>query len=165
MSMVEFSASNSFLTADVTWQLHYSTGRGEPLRVVDIDAIRFRVGRRPDLQLTLPSLQVSGLHAEFIQVGLRLFVRDLNSTNGTFVNGNRIDHHDYALRPGDRVRMADIELIVHRECIPCAIADASGTIADAAAVLDTVRRFPSEDHPPLSESYPPIVPILSNLSD
>jgi pSer/pThr/pTyr-binding forkhead associated (FHA) protein len=158
--MVGSCASNSFLTADVTWQLHYSPGRGEPLRVVDIDAIRFRVGRRPDLQLALPSLQVSGLHAEFIQVGLRLFVRDLNSTNGTFVNGNRIDHHDYALRDGDRVRMADIELIVHRQCTPSTLTDASGTIADSAAVLDTVRRFPSEVQPQQSESYPPIVPPL-----
>jgi pSer/pThr/pTyr-binding forkhead associated (FHA) protein len=72
------------------------------------------VGRRETADLILASGQVSGLHAEFIVVGIRLFVRDLNSTNGTYVNGRRISHHDFALRHGDHLRMADVEFVVLR---------------------------------------------------
>lgn len=55
-----------------------------------IDPVPFRVGRRPEASLTLPRATLSGLHAELFTEGDRLFVRDLGSTNGTFINGTRI---------------------------------------------------------------------------
>ncbi len=96
------------------WQLQFSPEREETTICVDIDAIRFRVGRRESADLRPSSPQISGLHAEFVTVGMRLFVRDLSSTNGTYVNGKRIGYRDVALRHRDRVRMANVEFVVHR---------------------------------------------------
>ena len=50
----------------------------------------FRIGRQPDLDLYLPCQNVSGLHAEIVEEDGVLWLTDLKSTNGTFVNGKRI---------------------------------------------------------------------------
>ena len=55
-----------------------------------IEPSPFRIGRRLEATLRLPRTTVSGLHAELSVRQDRLFVRDLASTNGTFVNGRRI---------------------------------------------------------------------------
>lgn len=52
-----------------------------------------RVGRRPDLELSLnpeEDLAASGLHAEFYETSDGWMVQDLDSRNGTWVNGRRI---------------------------------------------------------------------------
>ncbi len=76
-----------------------------------IDPVPFRVGRRPEASLTLPRTTVSGLHAELFTEGDHLFVRDLGSTNGTFINGERLlDVRE--LTAGDVVQFADVALRV-----------------------------------------------------
>lgn len=76
-----------------------------------IDPVPFRVGRRPEASLTLPRATVSGLHAELFVEDDRLYVRDLGSTNGTFINGERI--LDVAeLKADDVVQFADTALRV-----------------------------------------------------
>lgn len=71
-----------------------------------INPLPFQVGRKPGLSLTIPRETVSGLHAEFFEQDGRLYVRDLNSTNGTFVNGRRVNA-ETELNPNDVVQFAD----------------------------------------------------------
>jgi pSer/pThr/pTyr-binding forkhead associated (FHA) protein len=61
------------------------------------------VGRSHACDLTLASADASRRHAEIVAAGEGFAVRDLGSTNGTFVNGERIEEH--ALRPGDRIQI------------------------------------------------------------
>lgn len=87
--------------------LEYYSGRGgQPVHVV-LDPLPFRVGRGKDADHVIYSKQVSKEHAEFLQDGERYVIRDLGSTNGTFVNGQRIQR--CALRHGDIVHVADTE--------------------------------------------------------
>lgn len=51
----------------------------------------FQIGRNPDIDFCLPCSSVSGLHAEIREVDNELWLFDLNSTNGTFINGKRIE--------------------------------------------------------------------------
>ena len=74
---------------------------------------RFQVGRRPDTNLCLPVPSVSKLHAELVATEFALFVRDLGSTNGTFVNGARITE-DTPIDECDVVQFAKYEFIVGR---------------------------------------------------
>jgi EAL domain-containing protein (putative c-di-GMP-specific phosphodiesterase class I) len=69
----------------------------------------FRVGRRWDLPMVLSSPLVSWEHAEISLAGGVLSVHDLDSTNGTFVNGRRIAEVT-ALSPGDVLHFASVEL-------------------------------------------------------
>jgi EAL domain-containing protein (putative c-di-GMP-specific phosphodiesterase class I) len=96
-------------------------------RRVLIDALPFRIGRIPDLGLTIPSKNVSKQHAEIFDNAGTLWIRDLGSVNGTIVNGDLISAARQ-LQPGDVVRIANFEMRVGledmREMIP-----KSGTVA------------------------------------
>ncbi|MGH7200578.1 MAG: FHA domain-containing protein, partial [Planctomycetaceae bacterium] len=60
------------------WFLTGCVGTEGPPRQIAIATVPFRVGRRPDANLNLPSERVSKLHAEIGVAGDVLFVRDLN---------------------------------------------------------------------------------------
>jgi hypothetical protein len=61
------------------------------------------LGRSRDCDVTLGSPDASRRHAEIVGVGGDYLVRDLASTNGTFVNGERIEER--TLRGGDRIEI------------------------------------------------------------
>ena len=93
---------------------------GSMLTEAAIDAPSFVVGRRAECNLRLRSQRVSGRHAEFLMVSNTIFVRDLNSTNGTFVNRRQIKTPT-PIASGDHVQIADVEFrIEHRRPDPLA---------------------------------------------
>lgn len=49
------------------------------------------IGRRFANDIHIDNLGVSGSHAKILMFGNDAFIEDLNSTNGTFVNGSRVD--------------------------------------------------------------------------
>jgi EAL domain-containing protein (putative c-di-GMP-specific phosphodiesterase class I) len=98
------------------WSLVGVTHFQDRMTMIEIAPLPFRIGRGPSLQLTLAAESVSMQHAEFYagEKGLRL--RDLGSTNGTFVNRRRIK--DEAVRDGDVVHFADLEFQVLASPVP-----------------------------------------------
>jgi pSer/pThr/pTyr-binding forkhead associated (FHA) protein len=60
-----------------------------------------RIGRDPDFDMVLVDDAVSQAHARISIDGNTIWVEDLGSATGTFVNGQRIDR--VALSPGDRI--------------------------------------------------------------
>ncbi|MCP4117721.1 MAG: FHA domain-containing protein [Desulfobacteraceae bacterium] len=70
-----------------------------------IDKALYRIGRDPDNDLCLNEDDyASGGHARFKFVENNLFLYDLNSRNGTFVNGRRISGTPCAVRKGDKIK-------------------------------------------------------------
>ena len=61
------------------------------------------VGRSRTCGLALPGADASRRHAEILGTGKGFRLRDLGSTNGTFVNGERVE--EVELRPGDRIQI------------------------------------------------------------
>jgi EAL domain-containing protein (putative c-di-GMP-specific phosphodiesterase class I) len=94
------------------WLLESLVDGGKQLRQMPIDPLPFRIGRQPGLDLVLPSQLVSKSHAEIYEANGGLRLRDLRSTNGTFVN--RQPANDVPLREGDIVHFADFEFRVAR---------------------------------------------------
>lgn len=82
--------SDSDLNAVGKWRLSVSERRDNTRDLVDITELPFRVGRRPENHLSVNNRIVSGVHAEFFAINNDLYIRDLNSTNGTFLNGQRV---------------------------------------------------------------------------
>ena len=80
---------------------------GGPPERVSLAAVPFTVGRAESADFTIYSNVVSKTHAVVISVGDRYAIRDLQSTNGTFVNGRRVV--EQALADGDIVHFAQIE--------------------------------------------------------
>ena len=94
------------------WVLESRAETGSQLRRVPIHPLPFRIGRRPGLDLTLPSLAVSKTHAEIYEAGDLLRLRDLGSTNGTFLNHELIT--DREVSEGDILHFADFEFRLGR---------------------------------------------------
>lgn len=66
------------------------------------------VGREAGLPISLPNEQtLSRQHAQIEREGGRVVLRDLQSTNGTFVNGSKVAD-DVELRPGDSVQFGAV---------------------------------------------------------
>lgn len=63
---------------------------GDTVREVELDKERLTVGRHPQNDIVLEHRAVSGHHAAFITTMNDAFLEDVGSTNGTFVNGERI---------------------------------------------------------------------------
>jgi pSer/pThr/pTyr-binding forkhead associated (FHA) protein len=72
----------------------------------------WQAGRNTEALVFLDDVTVSRHHAEFVVDGGRIEVRDLGSTNGTYVNGTRSERAE--LQPGDEVIIGRFHLVVAR---------------------------------------------------
>lgn len=70
------------------------TFAGQSIAHYPIAGPRTRIGRRPDNDIVLNSLAVSGEHAALVMDGGRLAIEDLGSRNGTYIGGARIDRQE-----------------------------------------------------------------------
>ena len=126
---------------EAAWYLEgFYTPDGSCQRV-SIPFGRFQVGRRPDVNLVLPQQKVSKLHAEFIATEGGLFLRDLGSTNGTFVNGYKIT--DTPVGENDVVQFADCEFVVGRVVVADATRTMDCEVEDWQTVLVQFQRLMS----------------------
>jgi hypothetical protein len=66
------------------------------------------IGRSPDADVRIEDRFASGIHARVYSRGPTYFVEDMNSTNGTFVNGEQL-HGETGLSDLDELRIGDTE--------------------------------------------------------
>jgi len=99
---------------ETNWCLEGLIHEGDVQRRIPVNSNPFHVGRSPQCDLVLPSRNVSKSHAHLISAGEILAVRDLRSTNGTYMNGNRI-MGDTLLKEGDFLQFGDTEFRISRE--------------------------------------------------
>jgi pSer/pThr/pTyr-binding forkhead associated (FHA) protein len=78
------------------------------------------IGRVDDNTFQIADPSVSSHHCEVLMQGADVVIKDLNSTNGTFVNGEKIS--EGALKPGQTLRLGQIELRLETEGMPAASA-------------------------------------------
>ena len=71
------------------------------------------IGRSPGADIVIGDDFVSGRHARIAPAGSDVVLEDLGSTNGTILNGARIDRAQ-ALRPGDVIDIGAVRLTVAR---------------------------------------------------
>jgi EAL domain-containing protein (putative c-di-GMP-specific phosphodiesterase class I) len=86
--------------------LERDAAAGEDRRLTLAD-LPCTVGRSDPADVVLDSPRVSRVHAAFVRVDGRVCVEDRGSTNGTFVNGERV--RSQSLEDGDSIRFADLE--------------------------------------------------------
>lgn len=76
--------------------------------VLELPAGTTTLGRREDNPLCLPDGSVSSRHCELSEADGQLTIRDLASTNGTFINGERAEQGTVA--PGGTFKLGGVEL-------------------------------------------------------
>jgi len=81
---------------------------------IPLQGSQFVIGRDPKCNLRPASDLISKLHCVFIVDGEKLTLRDLKSTNGTFVNSQKLEGMT-DLKDGDLVRVGPLVFAVHVE--------------------------------------------------
>ncbi|MFO1488061.1 MAG: FHA domain-containing protein [Verrucomicrobiota bacterium] len=92
-----------------------------------------RVGRSPDADFPIGHSTISGLHCELILRESGVTVRDLGSTNGTFVNDEPVTVAELAA--GQKLRLGDVELLVENIDVTVAIPNFNRTDLPAPPVV------------------------------
>ena len=81
---------------------------GETLKEYELDRDTLTIGRMDDNDIHIDNLAVSGKHAKVLTILNDSFIEDLESTNGTYINGEKISKH--ALQDGEIIGIGKHEL-------------------------------------------------------
>ena len=124
---------------------------------ISLDRSMIVVGRHPQCDARLDSLRVSRHHCCMTRENDEVLVRDLGSTNGIRINGQRVDAG--RLRPGDELSIAHIRYKYEdSHAIDATLVDARATLSRPEIPADSL------DSPYLLPSKGPLVSGLSPLS-
>jgi pSer/pThr/pTyr-binding forkhead associated (FHA) protein len=110
---------------------------GLVLKEIALDKERLSIGRKPHNDIQIDNLAISGEHAAVVTILNDSFLEDLNSTNGTLVNGQTIKKH--ILRNNDVV-----ELGKYRLKYMAGEAEASSDFAKTSQIRPGMARLASE---------------------
>src|SRR5262245_23512672 len=83
------------------------------VQIYDLDQPVIRIGRVQGMDIMIDDVSVSRRQAEIQQDGAGWVVRDIGSSNGTFVNGERVTG-DRPLKAGDEIAIGDFSLFFER---------------------------------------------------
>jgi pSer/pThr/pTyr-binding forkhead associated (FHA) protein len=108
-------------------------------RTYELKGDKTTVGRVSDNAFEIPEASVSSHHCELLLRGNELLVKDLGSTNGTFINGDKIE--EGVLKPGQILRVGMIEMRLETGD-PAAPAAAAASAASSKKNLEQTRVIP-----------------------
>lgn len=129
---------------------------GVVVKEVPLARERTTIGRKASNDIRIDNLAISGEHAAIITMMSDSFLEDLDSTNGTYVNGRPVKKH--FLQDGDVIELAKYRLKYVKEASEAA-ADAEKTQVLRQEALRAVLEQPSFlDHPPIESvnTSPPL---------
>jgi pSer/pThr/pTyr-binding forkhead associated (FHA) protein len=132
---------------------------GSPVEIVKDLII---VGRKEECDLRLDHKSVSKMHCVIVKTDGLLLLRDLGSTNGTRVNGQRVRRA--ALLPNDQLTIANFKFRVYLgpdAVIPEDVEQHTQHIS-ADEVADMLRQAAKGKNDVASEAEIPIPPLLRN---
>lgn len=125
---------------------------------IDIDK-SLSIGRSDSNDLVLATSQISRQHAKINRIGEQLYVQDLGSSNGTFINGERIATDAHALQATDELAFADLVFLV---------VNAPVDALDGASFLNSLQDIenftPTTDIHTQTESTASVEPISPNAA-
>ncbi len=142
---------------------------GLMLKEIPLTKERTTIGRKPHNDIQIDNLSISGEHAVIVTILKDSFLEDLNSTNGTYINGQPVKKH--FLQNGDVIELGKYRLKYIAEAAqPKAPADfektmlvrpdmmhqAAGQAAHGAGDAHAVRREPAAAAQP---SAPAVLPL------
>lgn len=96
------------------------------LREIPLSKERVTIGRRTHNDIVIEDLAISGEHAVIVTMNNDSFLEDLNSTNGTQVNGQPVRRH--YLQDQDCIELAQYRI----RYLACAIATSSGPASESS---------------------------------
>jgi len=106
---------------------------GQGSRTIELANDVFTIGRKAGNDLSVDDHTVSGHHARIIKVQAVYFLEDLKSTNGSSVNGMRVDRHQ--LKDSDVITIGQHRIIFQEAAAPTAAAPSLSSLVDETMVI------------------------------
>lgn len=128
---------------------------GLVLKEISLTKERMSIGRKPNNDIQIDNLAISGEHAAVVTILNDSFLEDLNSTNGTLVNGQPVKKH--FLKNGDVVEMGKYKLKYVTEQAPSS--EPSDYEKTMVLRANSELRAPDVPRPAPSAVPPPQPPI------
>jgi len=143
------------------------------LKEIPLDKERVVIGRKPQNDIQIDNLAISGTHAVVVTILHDSFLEDLDSTNGTFVNGQQIKKH--FLQNNDVIELGKYRLkyvkdlshqvaqdefektMVLRPDMMRKAVEPTATVTPAVTAVPPVALAPATMMPPVNP-MPPIAP-------
>jgi FHA domain len=132
------------------------------IKVIPLNKDRMTLGRRPYNDIVVDNLAVSGEHAALQVIGQDYFIEDLNSTNGTYINEQKIKRQ--ILKNGDVIEIGKyaIQYVQDGLAAPSAL-NAADTAFERADEPSAGDKKPLFEQTKFAEAYVAIK-ILSGVS-
>lgn len=130
---------------------------GEPIEIVKDMVL---VGRKEECDLSLDHKSVSKLHAVIVKTDGLLLVRDLGSTNGTRVNGQRVRRA--ALLPNDQLHIASVKFRIFLGPGEAPVSGSEHTQRIEADELQRIMSKSAEEGDDSDAEIPP-QPVIQNV--
>ncbi len=129
---LEFAKSGKSMDLHMEAGKKYIIGRSDPTQ-----------DHKPDIDITAiygDARGVSRSHAQLMLTGNRIEITDLNSTNGTFLNGLRFNKNEiHEIRSGDSINLAHVGLHVYFHVEPEELVDQSAP----TGALNSIHKMPT----------------------
>jgi pSer/pThr/pTyr-binding forkhead associated (FHA) protein len=109
-------------------------------RTHELNVDRTTIGRVDDNTLQIADPSVSSHHCEVQLHGGEILIRDLNSTNGSFINGEKIT--EKVLKPGQTLKLGQVELKLEVEGAAAAPAPSAPASVPAKKQVDATMIMP-----------------------
>jgi pSer/pThr/pTyr-binding forkhead associated (FHA) protein len=126
---------------------------GSVIREVPLDKERVTIGRRPQNDIQIENLAVSGEHACIVTILNDSFLEDLGSTNGTLVNGNSIKKH--ILQNNDVIEIGKYKLKYVVELATAAAGQVTQDDFERTMVMKSMPGRPAAPRPAPAPTAPP----------
>jgi pSer/pThr/pTyr-binding forkhead associated (FHA) protein len=123
------------------------------------------IGRAKENDIVIDNIAVSRKHAQITLKEGMYYIRDLNSSNGTFLNGAQIDASDHALSEGAMIGIAKFEIQVKglSKSAPAPPKAATPEDGEGTMIFDPARRKPAAEAQAAPEAKPVRWPVLSAM--
>ncbi|MEO6590105.1 MAG: FHA domain-containing protein [Pyrinomonadaceae bacterium] len=135
-------------------------------RSVDLDG-ELSVGRTTDADLTIDDVGLSRVNTTFFRDGEMIFAVDENSTNGTFINGKRIENTPRRIFDGDVLKIGS-ETHINVESGESGVAsiesEPQNKIESEKVLKNESRKPKTENRKPKPRKFPPVLALAGGLT-
>lgn len=134
---------------------------GVVIKEVQITKDKTTLGRRPYNDIVIDNLAVSGEHSVLQMVGADVFIEDLNSTNGTYINGKAVKKQLLAHNDTVEIGKYKIKYLVENGAeFEKAMIMKPGTLPVGAAAAAAGSRPGASDYSDFGDLGPAVVPAM-----
>lgn len=129
----------------------------QPEKIFRLSQEEIHLGRESRNELAINDPEVSRQHSRLVRQGGGYVIEDMGSTNGTFVNGNRINS-PYALSDGDEIGLGETITLLYESVVSASTETIMSPGAALEAPFKQFDSFEAEPVPPEPASSLPFSP-------